>query len=244
MRALRHRIGLLGATLLALGAIDLPPPKRSETDLAEAEEVMRLLRDAGLDPLVVAERSGETDFVKLGRAVLEVQRVSVATGPARSTEECIELATALFGQETNQFQALRGLSTTTFSAQSVRVKRAPYPDESLESLIQAVERTPPGTLDLSKFEPGSEVVIGDAEGRALAHVRLPAQQNRAPILGNRVSIPKPSPAQQIAELVLADLTPRTKPRGEPARARPHRDRAGQKMARKAKARAKARKGWS
>lgn len=76
---MNQRLGLLSTMLLALGAVDLPPPRKDE-NLAEAEQVMRDLSAADISAPELVAAVGPDDFVVMGRAVLELHRTLLAFG--------------------------------------------------------------------------------------------------------------------------------------------------------------------
>lgn len=84
----RHHIGALGALLLGLGAIALPPPRHADEATTKA---IADLRAAGLDPDVVA-MTGPRDFVATAQALLGLQTQTLAmTGQFWSTHDLLDV---------------------------------------------------------------------------------------------------------------------------------------------------------
>lgn len=219
----RTSIGMFGATLLAMGAISLPPPRRPDVDLDAAEKVMRDLQAAGLDPSAVMEHVGVERFIQWGRAVLDMQLAQRALG--------CEMTTAGLLDELDRFAQGRS---------SIVQLGKLCPEHLRESQI----------IDLQPMHDlgAREVTIG-WRGHDLAHIKLSegAQTldprdiiSTRPVLRSN-PFPRPSPVKAIADLVLDVLRP------TPKAAKLPRDRSGKRAAR-AKARAgkqrrKARRGF-
>ena len=88
----RHHIGLLGASLLALGVVQIPPVP---VDMTAAKQTIAELQQNGLDPLSIAAHAGTEGFVKLARAVLAMQHTQRAFGVEMTTPQLIAEVNAL-----------------------------------------------------------------------------------------------------------------------------------------------------
>ncbi len=218
----RTRIGLLGATLLALGAIPLPPPRRPDINLDAAEKVMGDLQAAGLDPSAVMEHVGVERFVQWGRAVLGMQLAQRALG--------CEMTTAGLLDELDRFAQGRS---------SIAQLGKLCPEHLREP--QIVDFQPMYDLGARK------VTLGDEHGRPLAHITLREGARTQPVRGNPVQ--RPSPVQAIADMARVSLLEvRGGLQQKPVRLeKPRRDRSKQRAeqakARTSRQRRKARRGF-
>ncbi len=217
----RTRIGLLGATLLALGAIPPLTPRRPDVDLDAAEKVMSDLQAAGLDPSAVVEHVGAERFVQWGRAVLGMQLAQRALGCEMTTPGLLD--------ELDRFA--QGRSIAQLGELCPEHLREP----------QIVDFQPMYDLGARK------VTLGDEHGRPLAHITLREGARTQPVRGNPVQ--RPSPVQTIADMARVSLLEvRGGLQQAPVRLeKPRRDRtdkrAKQAKARAGKQRRKARRGF-